>query len=108
MKHQQQPIKRKKAALPVGMLVLMTVIVFLLLFTYLSLNLKTIDYGYELQELTELRDQLQEEIDKLKSDKARLLNLERVEKIVTEELGYQYPEPGQFIKVFDTEDQGKK
>ena len=108
MKQQQQPIKTKKARLPGGMLVLMTVIVFILLFTYLSLNLKTIDFGYELQELTELRDQLQEEIDKLKSDKARLLNLERVEKVVTEKLGYQYPEPEQFIKVFDTEDQGQK
>jgi len=98
----------KKAKLPGGMLVLMTVIVFILLFTYLSLNLKTVDFGYELQELIELRDQLQEEIDKLKSDKARLLNLERVEKVVTEKLGYQYPEPEQFIKVFDTEDQGQK
>ena len=90
------------------MLVLLTVIVFILLFTYLSLNLKTIDFGYELQELIELKDQLQEEIDKLKSDKARLLNLERVEKEVTEKLGYQYPQPEQFIKVFDTEDQGQK
>jgi cell division protein FtsL len=108
MKHQRQPIKTKKAKLPGGILVLMTVIVFILLFTYLSLNLKTIDFGYELQELTELKDQLQEEIDKLKSDKARLLNLERVEKVVTEKLGYQYPDPEQFIKVFDTEDQGQK
>jgi cell division protein FtsL len=105
---QEQSIKTKKAKLPGGMLVLMTVIVFILLFTYLSLNLKTIDFGYELQELIELRNQLQEEIDKLKSDKARLLNLERVEKVVMEKLGYQYPEPGQFIKVFDTEDQGQK
>jgi cell division protein FtsL len=108
MKQEKQPIKTKKSKLPGGMLVLMTVIVFILLFTYLSLNLKTIDFGYELQELIELRDQLQEEIDKLKSDKARLLNLERVEKIVTEKLGYQYPEPEQFIKVFDTEDQEQK
>lgn len=108
MKQEKQPIKMKKARLPGGMLVLMTVIVFILLFTYLSLNLKTIDFGYELQELIELRDQLQEEIDKLKSDKARLLNLERVEKVVTKKLGYQYPEPEQFIKVFDTEDQGQK
>ena len=90
------------------MLVLLTVIVFIVLFTYLSLNLKTIDFGYELQELIELKDQLQEEIDKLKSDKARLLNLERVEKEVTEKLGYQYPQPEQFIKVFDTKDQGQK
>ena len=105
---QQQPIKTKKAKLPGGMLVLMTVIVFILLFTYLSLNLKTIDFGYELQELIELKDRLQEEIDKLKSDKARLLNLERVEREVIKKLGYQYPEPEQFIKVFDTEDQGQR
>ena len=108
MKQKQQPIKTKKSKLPGGMLVLMTVIVFILLFTYLSLNLKTIDFGYELQELIELKDQLQEEIDKLKSDKARLLNLERVEREVTKKLGYQYPEPEQFIKVFDTEDQGQR
>jgi cell division protein FtsL len=105
---QEQPINTKKAKLPGGMLVLVTVIVFILLFTYLSLNLKTIDFGYELQELMELRDQLQEEIDKLKSDKARLLNLERVEKEVMQKLRYQYPQPDQFIKVFDTEDQEQK
>jgi cell division protein FtsL len=105
---QEQSINTKKTKLPGGTLVLVTVIVFILLFTYLSLNLKTIDFGYELQELMELRDQLQEEIDKLKSDKARLLNLERVEKEVTKKLGYQYPEPDQFIKVFDTEGQGQK
>ena len=90
------------------MLGLLMVIVFIVLFTYLSLNLKTIDFGYELQELIVLRDRLQEEIDKLKSDKARLLNLERVEKEVTEKLGYRYPQPEQFIKVFDTENQGDK
>ena len=108
MKQGRQSTKTKKSKFSGGMLVLMTVIVFILLFTYLSLNLKTIDFGYELQELIERRDQLQEEIDKLKSDKARLLNLERVEKVVTEELGYQYPEPDQFIKVFDTEEEGQK
>lgn len=105
---QEQSINTKKTKLPGGTLVLVTVIVFILLFTYLSLNLKTIDFGYELQELIELRDQLQEEIDKLKSDKARLLNLERVEKEVTKKLGYQYPKPDQFIKVFDTEGQEQK
>jgi len=108
MKQQEQTNNTKKARLPGGMLVLLMVIVFIVLFTYLSLNLKTIDFGYELQELIEQKDQLQEEIDKLKSDKARLLNLERVEKEVTEKLGYQYPQPEQFIKVFDTEDQGPK
>ncbi len=108
MKQQDQTNNTKKTRLPGGMLVLLMVIVFIVLFTYLSLNLKTIDFGYELQELIEQKDQLQEEIDKLKSDKARLLNLERVEKEVTEKLGYQYPQPEQFIKVFDTEDQEQK
>lgn len=93
----------KKAKLPGGLLILISVIVFILLFTYLSLNLKTIDFGYEMQELTEAKQQLQEEIDKLKSDKARLLNLERVERVVIKELGYQYPSPEQFIKVFPGE-----
>jgi cell division protein FtsL len=108
MKQQEQTNNTKKTRLPGGMLVLLMVIVFIVLFTYLSLNLKTIDFGYELQELIEQKDQLQEEIDKLKSDKARLLNLERVEKEVTEKLGYRYPQPEQFIKVFDTEDQEQK
>ena len=88
-----------------GILVLITLMGFTLLFTYSSLNLKTIDFGYEMQELLEREQQLREEIDKLKSDKARLLNLERVERIVTRELGYQYPEPDQFIKVFDRQEE---
>ena len=97
---------KKVKKLPTGLLVLVTVIVFILLFTYLSLNLKTIDFGYELQELMEVEKQLLEELDQLKSQKARLLNLERVEKVVIKELGYQYPSPDQFIKVFipDNED----
>jgi cell division protein FtsL len=74
-------------------------VVFILLFTYLSLNLKNIDFGYEMQKLISYERQLQEEIDKLKCEKARLLNLERVEKKVIEELGYQYPDPDQFIRV---------
>lgn len=90
------------------MLALIALIAFILLFTYLSLNLKTIDFGYEQQKLMEEKLQLQEEIDRLKSHKAWLLNLERVEKVVTEKLGYQYPEPDQFIKVFEGEYQGQK
>jgi cell division protein FtsL len=104
----QRPTKAKKTGVAGGILALIAVIVFILLFTYLSLNLKTIDFGYEQQELTEVKLQLQEEIDRLKSEKASLLNLERVEKVVTDKLGYQYPEPDQFIKVFDTDDQDQK
>jgi hypothetical protein len=36
----------------------------------------------------------------LQAEKASLLNLSNVEKEVTEKLGYQYPQPGQFIKVY--------
>ena len=100
------PVKKEKV--PTGLIVLMTLIGFILLFTYLSLNLKNVDYGYEMQELLENELQLKEEIDRLKSVKARLLNLERVERIVTEELGYQYPEPEQFIKVYEDEDEDKR
>jgi len=60
-----------------------------------------------MQELVDKEQKLQEEIAKLKSDKAQLLNLERVERIVTKELQYQYPEPDQFIKVYGKDYQGK-
>jgi cell division protein FtsL len=101
-------MKRQRRIEGYGLLGLMTLMGFILLFTYLSLNLKTIDFGYEMQELLDNEQQLREEIDKLKSDKARLLNLERVERIVTQKLGYQYPDQGQFIKVFDGQEEGEK
>lgn len=86
---------------PRGVLAFVAVVTFLLIFTYLSLNLKTVDFGYEMQELVQYREKLKIEIDKLKAQKAILLNLERVEKKVINQLGYQYPEPDQFIKVFE-------
>lgn len=92
-------MKKKKSSNSV--FVLIAFIVFILVFTYLSLNLKNIDFGYEMQELMEKEKVLQEEIDKLRAQKAELLNLDRVEKIVMKKLNYQYPEPDQFIKVFE-------
>ncbi len=86
---------------PRGVIVFIAVVTFILIFTYLSLNLKTVDFGYEMQELVEYRRKLMVDIDKLRAQKAILLNLERVEKKVIKELGYQYPEPDQFIKVFE-------
>jgi len=86
-----------------GIFALITFLVFVLLFTYSSLNLKNIDYGYKMQELVQSEKSLIEEIDKLKAEKAKLLNLERVEKIVMKRLGYRYPKPEQFIKVFEVE-----
>ncbi len=91
--------KKKKS--PIGMWVVVTVILFLLLFSYLSLNLKNVDFGYEMQELRQYERQLKEEINQLKARKASLLNLERVEDIVINKLGYQYPGPDQLIKVVE-------
>jgi cell division protein FtsL len=45
------------------------------------------------------------EIDRLRAQKASLLNLERLEKIAMEKLGYQYPEAGQIIKVVVADDE---
>ncbi|MCK5056527.1 MAG: hypothetical protein KAT34_07725 [Candidatus Aminicenantes bacterium] len=92
-------MKKKKTS--TGVFILVAFIFFILVFTYLSLNLKNIDFGYEMQDLLGKEKLLKEEIDKLKAKKAGLLNLERVEKKVIKELGYQYPEPDQFIKVFE-------
>lgn len=82
------------------MWLLVTVIVFILVFTYLNFNLSSIDSGYEMQELFEKEQELKEEITRLQAEKASLLNLDRVEKVVIDKLGYQYPQPDQFIKVF--------
>lgn len=94
--------KRKKKSIN-ALFVLITFMVFILLFTYSSLNLKNIDYGYKMQELLQSEKLLIEEIDKLKAEKAKLLNLDRVEKIVMKQLGYRYPKPEQFIKVFQSQ-----
>ncbi len=92
------PMNHKKKSLT-GVYVLAFFIVFVLVFTFLSLNLKTIELGYEMQELIGQEKDLTEEIDKLRAQKAELLKLERVEKLVMQKLGYNYPEPDQFIKV---------
>lgn len=84
-----------------------TAIAFILVFTYLNMNLKSIDTGYEMQELFDKERELKEEIIKLQAEKASLLNLDRVETIVTTKLGYQYPQSGQFIKVFEESGESK-
>lgn len=72
----------------------------LLLFSYLTLNLRAVAYGYEMEALRKEEQRLNEEIIRLKANKAQLLNLERVEKEVTEKLGYGYPKTDQFIKIY--------
>lgn len=91
--------KKKKSSNRVWVVV--TIILFLLLFSYLSLNLKSVDFGYEMQELRQYEKQLKDEINQLRARKASLLSLERVEDIVIHKLGYQYPEPEQLIKVVE-------
>ncbi|MEN8153615.1 MAG: cell division protein FtsL [Acidobacteriota bacterium] len=89
---------RKKKA-PIKLIAVVALVSFLLLFTYSSLNLKNIDYGYEEQKLLEKERILKEEIDILNARRSRLLDLERVEKIAQKKLGYVYPEKKQIIKV---------
>lgn len=75
--------------------------IFAILFTYSSLNLKNVDLGYQQHELLQQEKKMRSEIDRLLAQKALLLNLERMEKIAMEKLGYQYPEAAQIIKVVD-------
>lgn len=99
-------MKQKKASNMIWLLV--SAIAFILVFTYLSMNLKSIDSGYEMQELLDKERELQEEIIKLQAEKASLLNLDRVETIMTLKLGYQYPQPDQFIKVVEESDESRR
>lgn len=84
-----------------GIFILIAFLVFILLFTYSSLNLKNIDYGYRMQKLIHHQKTLMEEIDKLKAARAQLLTLDRIEQVVMNKLGYRYPKSEQFIKVFE-------
>ncbi len=84
-----------------GKLIALTAFVlFTLLFTYSSLNLRNTDYGYEKQRLKNRKKELKETIDLLSAKKAILLDLGRVERIVVQKLGYDYPKKGQIIKIY--------
>jgi cell division protein FtsL len=75
--------------------------IFLVLFIYSSLNLMNVDLGYRQHELLLAEGQLRQEIDSLLARKAGLLSLERAEQVAREELGYQYPQAGQIVKVVE-------
>lgn len=94
-------MKKEKKQSVSGVFILIAFFIFVLLFTYSSLNLKNIDYGYKMQKLLHKQKTLKEEVDRLKAKKATLLHLERVENVVMKQLGYRYPEPEQFIKIID-------
>lgn len=82
-----------------GSILLSVALIFALLVVYLNLNLTSINYGYRLRRLDNERDSLREEIDQLRARRAALLNLQRVEDVVTKRLKYQYPQSDQYIKV---------
>jgi len=86
-------------------LAILAFFIFVVLFIYSSLNLKNVDLGYQQHELLQQGKKLRTEIDQLQAQKALLLNLERMEKIAIEKLGYQYPEPGQIIRVVENDDE---
>ena len=75
--------------------------IFLVLFVYSSMNLMNVDLGYRQHELLLTEGRLRLEIDSLLACKAGLLSLERIERIARQELGYQYPEAGQIVKVVE-------
>ena len=82
-------------------LAILAFFIFAILFAYSSLNLKNVDLGYQQHELLQQEKKMRAEIDRLQAQKALLLNLERMEKITIEKLGYQYPEAEQIIKVVE-------
>jgi cell division protein FtsL len=85
-------------------LAILAFFIFAVLFIYSSLNLKNVDLGYQQHELLQQEKAMRAEIDRLRARKALLLNLERMEQVAIEKLGYQYPEPGQIIKVVEHDD----
>jgi cell division protein FtsL len=86
-------------------LAILAFFIFVILFTYSSLNLKNVDLGYQQHELLQQEKKMHAEIDRLQAQKALLLNLERMEKIAVEKLGYQYPEDDQIITVVEDNDE---
>jgi hypothetical protein len=75
--------------------------IFLVLFIYSGLNLMNVDLGYRQHELLLAEGRLRQEIDSLLARKAGLLSLERAERVAREELGYQFPQADQIVKVVE-------
>ncbi|MCU0237234.1 MAG: hypothetical protein MUC72_09150 [Acidobacteria bacterium] len=94
--------RRSRSALRLAVLAFF---IFLVLFVYSSMNLMNVDLGYRQHELLLAEGRLKLEIDTLLARKAGLLSLERTERVAREELGYQYPEPGQIVKVVEKGDE---
>ncbi|MBN1196279.1 MAG: cell division protein FtsL [Candidatus Aminicenantes bacterium] len=90
----QAPVRRRTAAVSIFVVFML----FILLFTYSSLNLKSIDYGYKMQALNQQVETLEIEIDKLRAERAFLVSLERVDRLARSRLGLAPPTPDQVIR----------
>ena len=98
-------MSRQKKSLADFRMAMLVFFIFVILFIYSGLSLKNVDLGYQQHELLQQEKAMRAGIDRLQAQKALLLNLERMEKIAMEKLGYQYPETGQIIKVVEPDDE---
>lgn len=95
---------RRRRSRSVLRLAVLAFFIFLVLFTYSSLNLMHVDLGYRQHELLRQEARLRLEIDALRARRAGLLSLERIERVAREELGYQYPQPDQIVRIAEGAD----
>lgn len=98
-------MSRRRPSASALRLAVLAFFIFLVLFIYSSLNLTHVDLGYRQHALLQEEARLRREIDSLRARRAGLLSLERIERIAIRELGYQYPEAGQIIKVVEAPDE---
>ncbi|MDY0297583.1 MAG: hypothetical protein RB296_09730 [Acidobacteriota bacterium] len=90
----RQPTARRTLAVSAFVVFML----FILLFTYSSLNLKNIDYGYKMQALTQQVEALEIEIDKLRAERAFMVSLERVDRLARSRLDLAPPTADQVIR----------
>ncbi|HSQ34458.1 MAG TPA: cell division protein FtsL [Candidatus Binatia bacterium] len=98
-------MSRKKGSRSDFHLAILVFFIFAVLFIYSSLNLKNVDLGYQQHDMLQQEEKLRADIDRLQAQKALLQNLERMEKVAIEKLGYQYPQAEQIIQVVEADDE---
>jgi|GEM_PF-2067877 len=85
-------VKREK----IPNLFLILIFSFIVVLTYIFFHTENLRIGYEIEKLRKERDKLKEEIGILQIERAKLLNLKRVEKIA-KELGMREMEKEQIV-----------
>ncbi len=89
-------IKKSRRKETLNIFIIGIIIVALFLF-YLWHHMEGIKLGYKIEQLKKEKEQLKEEIKKLKFEKVNYLGLKRIEKIALEELKLTYPNSDQII-----------